>query len=66
MPTCRANYAARAGSWEGFTEELRDTDGISERAFSGVKEAHDKVASEDIGFPSIAQDILRKSTDFSK
>ena len=60
----RASYAVETGSWEGFKEAFRDTGEISEWAFDRIKEAYDKVASEDVGRLSIAQDILRKSTDF--
>ena len=60
----RAYFAGKAGSWEGFKEAFRDIGEISEWAFAGVEEAYDKVASEDVGRLSIAQDILRKSTDF--
>ena len=45
----RAYYAERSGNWEGFKEKFRKTGEISEWAFAGVKEAHDKVASEDVG-----------------
>ena len=37
---------------------------FSEWAYAGLQEACDKVASEDVGRLSIAQDIVRKSTDF--
>ena len=45
----RAYYAERSGNWEGFKEKFQKTGEISEWAFAGVKEAHDKVASEDVG-----------------
>ena len=61
----RAYYAKKAGC-ESFTEAFRDKGEISEWAFAGVKEAYDKVASEDVGRLSIAQDIFRESTDFSR
>ena len=62
----RAYFAEKAGSWEGFKEAFRDQDEISEWALARVEEASDKVASDDVGRLSIAQDILRKSTDFLK
>ena len=60
----RAYYAGKLGDWEGFKEAHRDKREISECAFNKIKESYDKVASEDIGRLSIAQDILPKSTDF--
>ena len=54
----RAYYAGESGK-----EAHGDKGEISEWAFIKVKESYDNVASEDIGRLSIAQNILRKSTD---
>ena len=62
----RAHHARKSRRWEGIKEELREKGEISEWACAGSKEAYDKVASEDVGRLSIAQDRLRKSTDFLK
>ena len=59
----RAYYAGKSGDWEGCKDAHRNKGQISEWAFNKVKESNCKVASEDIGRLSIAQDILRKSTD---
>ena len=56
-------YAGKSGNCEGFKEEIWQKGKFSEWAYAGLKEAYDKVASEDVGRLSIAQDILRKSTD---
>ena len=68
---CNAQIcAARAmqgssGNWESFKEEFQKKKGkLSEWTLERLQEAYDKVASEDIGRLSIAQEILRKMTDF--
>ena len=61
----RAYCAGRSGNWEGFKEEIRNKGEFSEWAHAGLQEAYDKVASEGVGRLSVAQDILRKGTDFS-
>ena len=60
----RAYFAVRSGNWKGFKEELWKKGEFSEWAYAGLEEACDMVASEDVGRLSIAQDIVRKSTDF--
>ena len=60
----RAYCAEKSGDWEGYKVTHRDKREKSEWAFSKVKESYDKVAMEDAGGLSIAQDILRESTDF--
>ena len=59
----RAYHAVKPGNWEGFKEEFRKKSKFGEWAYAGLKGDHDKVASEDVGRLSIAQDILR-NTDF--
>ena len=59
-----AYYAGKSGDWKGYKKAHWDKNGIGEWAFIEVKESYDKVAWEDIGRLGIAQDILRKSTDF--
>ena len=60
---CRAYNAGRSG-WESHKEEFQKDGGLSVWASMKVKECYDKVESEDTGRLSVAQDILRKSTDF--
>ena len=56
----RACYAGKSGNWEGFKEEFRKKAKFSEWACARLKEAYEKVASEDVGRLSIAQDTLRE------
>ena len=56
----RAYYAVKSGNWEGFKEEFQEKGKFSEWTCARLKEAYDKVALEDVGRLSIAQDILRK------
>ena len=60
----RAYNAGKSGNWESFKEEFREKGKLSEWTFERLQEAYDKVALEDIDRLSVAQDILRKSTDF--
>ena len=60
----RAYNAGKSGNWESFKEEFREKGKLGEWTFERLQEAYDKVALEDIDRLSVAQDILRKSTDF--
>ena len=59
----RACNAKKSGNWERFKEEFRNEGKLCEWTFERLHEAYDKVAMEDIGHLSIAQEILRQSTD---
>ena len=54
----RAYHAGKSGDWEGYKVAHLDKGEISDWACSKVKESYDKVAMEDIGRLSVAQDIL--------
>ena len=54
--------AAGKASKRRSETQAKSVDGF----FARVKEAYDNVASEDVGRPSFAQDILRRNTDFSR
>ena len=60
----RAYSAKKSGQWESFEEEYRKEGKLFECTFERLQEANDKVAMEDIGRLSIAQEIPRKSTEF--
>ena len=60
----RAYFAVRSGNWKGFKEEFWKKGEFSEWAYAGLQEACDKVASEEVGRLSTAQNIVRKSTYF--
>ena len=61
----RAFNAKKLCSWESFKEECRKEGKLCEWTLERLQETCDKVvALEVIGRLSIAQDILRKSTDF--
>ena len=59
----RAYSAMKLGNWGSFKEECRK-EGNCEWTHERIQEAYDKVAMEDIGRLSIAQEILRKITYF--
>ena len=57
----------RAGTdcnWESFKEQCRKEGKLCEWTKERLQEAYDKVALEDVGRLCIAQDMLRRSTDF--
>ena len=60
----RAYNAKQLDNWESFKEECRKEGQLCEWTIERLQEAYDKVALEDIGRLSIAEDILRKSMDF--
>ena len=62
----RAYNAKKSGNWESFKEERRKEGKLCGWTIEKLQdpEAHDKVALEDIGRFSNAQENLRKSTDF--
>ena len=60
---CKCRHDVKSGNWEGFKEEFQKQGNVSEWTYARLKEAHN-VASEDVGRLSIAQDVMRKSTDF--
>ena len=60
----RAHIAMKHCKWESFKEEYRKEGKLCEWTFERFHEAYDKVAMEDIGRLSIAQDFSRKNTDF--
>ena len=62
----RAYYAGRSGDWESYQEEFRKDGKLSVWASIEEGECHDEVEAEDDGRSSVAQDVLRKSTDFSR
>ena len=59
-----AYYAGKSGDWERFLEEFRKIDKLSVLGSITVRDSYNEVEAEDEGRSSIAQDILRKSTDF--
>ena len=59
-----AHIAMKLGNWKSFKEECRKEGKLCEWTFERSREAYEKVAMDDIGRLDIAQDILRKSTDF--
>ena len=60
----RAYDAKKLCYCESFKEECRKEGKLCEWTFDRLQEAYDKVVLEDIRHLIIAQDILRKSTDF--
>ena len=60
----RAYYAGKSGDSAGHLEEFREDDMLSVWASIKVRECYNEVEAEDEGRLSIAQGILRKSTDF--
>ena len=60
----RAQNAKKSGHWESFKEEFRKEGKLWGWTFERLQEAYDNVVVEDIGRLSIAQQNLRKSTDF--
>ena len=60
----RAYNAKQLDNWGSFKEECRKEGQLCEWTIERLQEAYDKVALEDIGRLSIAEDILRKSMDF--
>ena len=62
--TQRACIAKKLGNLEGFQEECRREGKLCEWTVERLQEAYGKVALENMDRLSIAQDILRKSTDF--
>ena len=59
----RGYLAMKNGSWDDFEERYRK-EGTSEWTFERIREACEKVAKDEVGRLGIAQEILRKSTDF--
>ena len=61
----RAYIAVKHGNWKrlfkGRVQERKES--FCELTFEGIREDYEKVATDDIGRLSIAQEILRKSTD---
>ena len=51
-------------NWESFKEDCRKEAKLWEWTFERIREVYEKVAVDDIGRVSIAQEIQRKSTDF--
>ena len=62
----RAYNARKLSGGESFKEECRKEGKLSEWTFERIREAYEKVAMDDIGRLGIAQEIPRKSTDFSR
>ena len=60
----RAYSAMKHGKWESFEQECRKEGKLCEWTFERIREAYEKVAMDDIDRLSIAQEILRKSSDF--
>ena len=60
----RAYKVVNTGNWESFKEEFQGKGKFSEWVYDRLKEACDKVALENVGWLSVAQEILRKSSDF--
>ena len=60
----RGYFAMRDGSWEQVKERYREVDKSSERTLQKIREAHEKVARDEIGRLGIVQENTRKSTDF--
>ena len=58
--------AIREGSWEEFKEGFREKENSSEWTLQKIREANEKVAREEVGRLGLVQEILRKSTDFSR
>ena len=52
------------GIGESFKEEYRKQGKLCEWTFERIREAYERMAMDDIGRLGIAQEILRKSTDF--
>ena len=62
----RAYNAKKLSGGESFKEECRKEGKLSEWTFERIREACEKVAMDDIGRLGTAQEIPRKSTDFSR
>ena len=60
----RGYLAMKNGCWEAFQERYRKEGKSSEWTFEGIREAHEKVAKDEIGRFGIVQEIQRKSTEF--
>ena len=60
----RAYSAMKLGNWESFKEERRKVGKLCEWTFKRLREACEKVAMDGIDRLGIAQEMLRKSTDF--
>ena len=60
----RAYFAMKRGNWERFKEECRKEGKLCDWTFERNREAYEKVAMDDIGRLSIAQEPQRKRTDF--
>ena len=58
----RAYYAGRSGNWGKLQEKYQKDGRFSAWANIEVKELYEKVVCEDVGFLSIVQGILLKST----
>ena len=57
----RAYKSGKSGNWENFKEEFRKKRGkVCEGSFERLQETYDKVAMEDIGRFSIAQEKSKK------
>ena len=56
-----AYKAVKTGNWEGFKKEFQGKGKFSEWMYDRLKETFEKVALENIGWLSVAQDILRKA-----
>ena len=60
----RGYLAMKNCSWEDFEERYRKEGKLCEWTFERIREAYEKVAQEDVGRLSIAEEILTISTDF--
>ena len=61
----RKGYLAmRDGRWEEFKERYREVEKSSEWTLERLREACEKVATDEIGRLGIVQEIIGKSTDF--
>ena len=62
----RAYNAKKLGEWESFKENCRKEGKLCQWTFQRLQEANERVAVEDTGRLSVAQEIRGKSTDFSR
>ena len=62
----RAYYAVMSGDWEKYRDVFLKEDRLSIWASVKVRECYNEAELEDEGPVSIAQNIVRKSTDFLK
>ena len=60
----RGHLAMKNGCWKDLKERYRKEGKSSEWTFEGIREAHEKVAKDEIGRLGIVQEILKKSTEF--